>query len=107
VSSRACPGCPTFVGEHDAPDVVGEASFEAAHRFVMRLSGGDLLVVVGAPAAAAHPDLGQRGDVQGQVQLPVTAAGPAMAGAVSTGHLDRRDTGIAGEGRGGRRPGRR
>jgi hypothetical protein len=54
--------------------VIGETSLEAAHRFVVGLSGGDLGVVVGAAPAAAHPDLGERDDVQREVELAITAA---------------------------------
>jgi hypothetical protein len=73
VSSRA-RGQPAFVGDHESPDLIGETSLEAAHRFVVGLSGGDLGVVVGAAPAAAHPDLGERDDVQREVELAITAA---------------------------------
>ena len=53
---------------------------------------------------SAHADLGERDDVQRQVQLPVPAAGQPMPGAVGAGHLDRGDTGVAGERRGGGEP---
>jgi hypothetical protein len=89
-----------LVGDHDAPNVVGEASFQAPHRFVVGLPGGDLGVVVGAASAAAHAYLGERGDVQGEVELTVAAAGQAVSGTVSAGGLDRGHAGVVGE-RGG------
>lgn len=54
----------TFIGDHEPPDVVGQATFQAAHRLVVGLACGDLGVVVGAASAAAHADLGERDDVQ-------------------------------------------
>ena len=94
----------SFVGDHDPPDVVGEAPFEAAHGLVVRLALADLEVVVGAAGAGAHADLGERGDVQGQVELAISAAGQPVPGAVGAGHLDRGDAGVAGERRGGGEP---
>ena len=74
--------------------MVGEAALEAAHGLVAGLALGDLAVVVGAAEAVAHADLGERSDVQCQVQLPVPAAGQPMPGPVGAGHLDRGDTGV-------------
>ena len=62
----------------------------------MRLACGDLLVVVGAPGAPAHPDLGEGDDVQGEVQLPVTTAWQAVADPVSAGDLDRHENHLVG-----------
>jgi hypothetical protein len=30
--------CVSFIDDHDLPDVVGEAAFEAMHRFVVNLA---------------------------------------------------------------------
>jgi hypothetical protein len=65
-------------GHHLPPDVVGEPPFEAAHGFVVGLAGGDLGVVVAAAGAATHSDLGERDDMQCQVELAVTAAREAV-----------------------------
>ena len=96
--------------------MVGETPFQAAHRFVVGLPGGDLGVVVRPAGAARHPDLGERDDVQRQVQLPVTAARETMpawsAEATSTGATPanwrtppRSETGsLAGSGRAADQP---
>ena len=71
-----------FVAGHQPPDVVGETPLQAAHRFVVGLPGGDFCVVVGPAVTAPHPDLGERDDVQRQVQLAVAAAREAVPGPV-------------------------
>ncbi|HET9103239.1 MAG TPA: hypothetical protein VFN55_07770, partial [Solirubrobacteraceae bacterium] len=70
----------------------------------MGLASGDLRVVVVAAEAAAHPHLGQRDDVQREVELPVAAAGQPVAGVVGASDLDRRDSGVVGERRSGGEP---
>jgi hypothetical protein len=42
-----------FVGDHDAPDVVGDPWLQASRGFVAGLAFGDLLVEVGPPDAVA------------------------------------------------------
>src|SRR3954452_11047082 len=86
--------------------MIGEPAFEGPHGLVVGLALADLSVVVATPWAGAHPDLGDRDDVQGVVELPVTAARQPVAGAVSAGHLDRCDTGVVRERRGRREPAR-
>ena len=93
-----------FVADHASPDVVGEAAFEAAHRFVVGLAGGDLGVVVGPAGAAGHADLGERDHVEGVVELPVAAAWQAVSGVVGGGDFDGGDAGVAGERCCGREP---
>jgi hypothetical protein len=78
-----------FVGGHDAPDMAGQAAFEAAYRFVVGPPGGDLGVVVGASAAGPDADLGDRDLVQGEVELAVTAARQPVPGAVGADDLHR------------------
>src|SRR5690242_5502732 len=66
---------PSFIDDHDPPDVVGEAPLEAAHGLVVCLALADLAVVVSATDAAAHADLDERDDVQCQVQLAIPTTG--------------------------------
>lgn len=53
-----------FVGEHDAPHVIGQVALEAAGRCTGTLALGDLLVVVAAAGAGGHPDLDHRDGVE-------------------------------------------
>jgi hypothetical protein len=62
---------PSFVGDHDAPKVVGEASLQAARDLAWCLSFGDLGSVVEVAAAARHADLGDCNGVKGGVELPI------------------------------------
>ena len=48
---------PVLVGSHDAPDVVGQASFQASPGFAGCFAFGDLRQVVEVAAAARHADL--------------------------------------------------
>ena len=70
MSSRACRQS-LFVGEHDAPDVVGEAAFQATHGLVVGRALCDLAVVVAVSAVGADAYLGQGDGVQGVVELAV------------------------------------
>ena len=81
-----------FAAHHASPDVVGQASFQAAHRLVVGLAGGDLGVVVGPAGAAGHPDLGEHNQVQGEVELPVPTPRKAVSGPVGGGNFDGGDT---------------
>jgi hypothetical protein len=38
VNLRVRLTCVSFIDDHDLPDVVGEAAFEAVHRFVVNLA---------------------------------------------------------------------
>jgi hypothetical protein len=64
-----------LVSDHGAPEMFGELAFQAPQGLVAGLALGYLPVVVGAAGAAAHPDLGDRSEVECGVELPVTAAG--------------------------------
>jgi hypothetical protein len=64
-----------LVSDHGAPDVLSELAFQTAQGLAVGLALGNLPVVVGAAIAAAHPDLGNRGEVECGVELPVTGAG--------------------------------
>jgi hypothetical protein len=100
VSSRArC--LLSFVSDHDPPNVVGQPPFQATHRLVVGFAGRDLGVVVGASGAARHPHLAERDDMQGEVELAITAAGQAITDSVGAGNLHRGDAGVVGEGRRG------
>lgn len=94
-----------LVSDHDSPEVFGESAFQAAQGLVAGLAFGDFAVVVGPAGAGAHPDLGDRGDVQRRVELPVAATRQPVAGAFSAGDLDGRGAGVAGELRSAGEPG--
>jgi hypothetical protein len=78
-----------FVGEHDAPDVVGDAALKAAHGFPVGLAFGELAAEVVVAGAAWAAGLDQGDEVQGMVELAVTRARWPVAGpsplATSTG----------------------
>jgi hypothetical protein len=88
---------PLFVGDHGSPDVVCEASFEAASCFAGALALGEFAVVVGVAAAAGCSDLGDGHGVQRGVELAVAAAGESVSGRVGAGDLDGSRTGVGGE----------
>lgn len=77
-----------FVGDHEMPEVVGEASLQAAHSFVSGLALGDLLVEVAASEAIGHTDLGDRDEVDRGVQLSVALTRQAVAGPCAGCDLD-------------------
>lgn len=52
--------CTALIGDHGAPDVVGETSFQTLSCFSSCLALDDLGVVVGVAAAARGSDLGDR-----------------------------------------------
>lgn len=98
MSSRARPvSLASFIGAHGAPDVVGQTAFQAAPRFAGCFSFGDFGAVVGVPATAGLADLGERDGVQWGVQLPVAAAGQAVAFPVGASDFDRRGAGVGGK----------
>jgi hypothetical protein len=74
-----------LVFDHDSPEVFGEFAFQAAQGLVAGLAFGDFAFVVGTAGAGAHPDLGDRGDVQGRVELPVAAARQPVPGPFGAG----------------------
>jgi hypothetical protein len=77
-------------------DDVGEASFEAAQRFSVTLSGGSLSSVVVPPRGIAG-DLGDGHGVQAAVELTIAGAGEAMASDIAGGGCDRCGAGVGGE----------
>jgi len=72
----------------------------------MGLAGCDLRVVVGPTGALTHAYLGERDDVQREVELPITTAWQTVSRVVAAGDLDRCDAGIAGERGGAAEPAR-
>lgn len=70
---RQTGGAP-FVGDHESPEVGGEPSLQAAHRFVACLTFDDLRVKVDATSAVAHSNLSDRDEMDRRVQLLMTAA---------------------------------
>ena len=72
MSSWACR--PPFVVDHGPPEVVGEASLEAACGLAWCFSLGDLALVVAVAAAAGYADLGDGDGVEGGVELPIPVA---------------------------------
>jgi hypothetical protein len=79
--------------------MVGQAPFQAPHCLVVGFAGRDFGVVVGPPGTARHSCLGERDDVQCEVELSVAAARQPVADSFGAGNLDRGDAGIASEGR--------
>src|SRR5664279_3365661 len=106
---RWCRGCSgsSLIGEHDAPQVCGDAPLEAAQRLASGLALIDLATEVGMPFGVRHPDLGDGDEVQGGVELAVPGTGQPVAGMFRAGDLDRSGAGVAGVVRPGREPGRR
>lgn len=105
MSSGNCgvPGRPfvkSFILQHQAPDVVCDASLQAAHGLVMGLALRYLAVVVAAPDAVRHPHLGDGDQMQGGIELPVAAPRKPVAGPIAAGHLDGSDPRVARERRG-------
>ena len=93
-------GCRHRRGRRPAASREGRATRArpvSGSRLVVRLPGRDLGVVGGPPGIAAHPDLSQRDDVQGELDLPVSTAREAVRGSVSAGDLDGRNAGVSGE----------
>ena len=86
----ALPVATFFVGEHDAPDVIGQVSFQTAGCGSRALALGDFLVVLGATGTVRHPNLHHRDGVKRAVELPVPVAGQAEAVDVGAGGLYRR-----------------
>src|SRR5664279_3735167 len=95
---RWCRGCSgsSLIGEHDAPQVCGDAPLEAAQRLAAGLALIDLATEVGMPFGVGHPDLGDGDEVQGGVELAVPGTGQPVAGMFRAGDLDRSGAGVAG-----------
>jgi hypothetical protein len=70
-----------------APDGVADATLQSAQRLLLRLPLGDLALVVGATRCVVA-DLGDRGQVEGVVQLAVTSRVEPMAFAGTAGRFD-------------------
>src|SRR5665647_1799646 len=93
-----------LVHQHQSPDVVRKASFQATHRLVAGLVFSDLAVVVRAPDTVRYPHLGDRHQMQCGVELPVAAAREPVSGPITAGHLDGSDPGVVGKRRGAGEP---
>jgi hypothetical protein len=91
------PVAPCSSFDHEPPNMVGQAAFQAGSCLLLRFTGRELGVVVGPSRTAGHSYLVHRDDVQREVELPVAAAREAMTEAIRPGHLDRRDAGVAGK----------
>jgi hypothetical protein len=63
-----------FVTNHEPPNVVGQAPFQAAPCLLLSFAGRDLGVVVSPSGTAQHSYLVHGDDVQGMAELPVAAA---------------------------------
>ena len=82
-------------------DDIGQAPLETAQGFFVGMTFGAFAEVVGA-SGGMLPRLGDRHDVQGEVELAITGARESMTDDVATGSLDRGDPALGGEA-GGRR----
>ena len=61
------------VGAQLAVERVGDATFQGAYRFLLRLAGREFAVVERAAGRVAVTDLRDRGDVDRMVQLAIAA----------------------------------
>ena len=73
--ARQCQG----VSEELSVNSVGDAPLERTHSFFLRFGFGDLALEERAPWGVREADLGDRGDVEGVVQLPVAASREPMS----------------------------
>jgi hypothetical protein len=90
---RTLPGVGLKAGE----DGVADPPLEGPERFLVRLSLGQLLVVIRAAVAVAVPDLADRGHVDRVVDAPVATQRQPVDFPVPGGHLDRGGAVIGGE----------
>ncbi|HEX7209751.1 MAG TPA: hypothetical protein VF241_02420, partial [Propionibacteriaceae bacterium] len=66
--------------------MISQATFQAAPGLLLGFAGGDLGVVVGPSGTPTHAYLVHSDDVQGVVELPVTAEWHAMTNSFGAGH---------------------
>jgi hypothetical protein len=66
-------GCLAGAGLEAGEDGVADLALEAPERFLVRLSLGQLLVVIGPAVAVPVPDLSNGGHVDGVVDAPAAA----------------------------------
>ena len=85
------------VGLEAGEDSVADPPLEGPERFLVRLSLGQLLLVIGAAVAVPVPDPGDRGHVDRVVDAPVAAQRQPAGLPVPGGHLDRGGAVIGGE----------
>jgi hypothetical protein len=88
-----------------APHGVADATLQSAQRLLLGLPLGDLALVVGATWRVVA-DLGDRGQVEGVVQLAVTARVEPVAFAGTAGGFDGGGAVVGGEPLWRREPGR-
>jgi hypothetical protein len=75
------------IGDQVAVDDVGEVAFEAPPGFLGGLGFSEFAPVVGLPGAGVA-DLADRDQMQGGVELAVTASVQPMAADIAAGGLD-------------------
>ncbi len=78
----------SFIGQHGAPKLVGQVSFEATQRSSWRFAIGDLAVVVASSGAIWHAHLDDGDGVKSRVQLSVAVAVEPVAVVFGAGDLD-------------------
>lgn len=83
------PESRSFIGEHDAPDMIGQVTFEGAPGGSGLSTRGDCLVVIGAPSAGGHLDLYHSDGVERAAELSVAVAGEPVPAGVGAGDLHR------------------
>jgi hypothetical protein len=84
-----------LIGEDAAVDGVRDPSFQASASFLGGLVFGELASVVVA-SRAGIAGLGDRGDVDGGVELPVAASGQSVSLLFAAGDVDGGGAGVAG-----------
>jgi hypothetical protein len=92
--SRALP---VGIEEELSIDGIADAPLEGAHGFFLGLALGDLALEERAAGRVREADLGDRGDVDGVVQLPVASPGEPVRDPPTRGHLDGGGAGVGGE----------
>ena len=104
MSSRARRRSGARLALQVAVDGVRQPSFQTAQGFLMALPRRAFALVIGLSGGVAA-DLGDRHDVQTEVELAVPGPRKSMAHDITRGHLDRGGAGVGGERRRGGEPG--
>ena len=104
MSSRARRRSGARLALQVAVDGVGQPSFQTAQGFFVTLPSRAFALVIGSSGGVAA-DLGDRHDVQTEVELAVPGPRKSMTHDITRGHLDQGGAGVRGERRRGGEPG--
>jgi hypothetical protein len=84
--SQPAVACGVF--DHAGVEGVANAALEASEGLLVALALGHLAVVVGAALAVPVPDLGDRGHVDGVVEMAAAASGEPVDLLPARGHVE-------------------